>query len=342
MARRKSHAEHENHERWLISYADFITLLFAFFVVMYSLSAINEGKFRVLAQSLAASFRGPPRSITPIQVGHPVRPDLVENQDRAAPRSPAFPLADPVAVPENPMPLALFNRMKPPKSTLSSAGQRVEESPRSATPGGGGADAAQAVADGPGDGQPVSAGSASHGGADPIGAIAAAVREAMRDLIDRKLVTVRRFQFRLEVEINTAILYPSGSARFEPEAIPILRELSRILEAYDNPILVEGFTDDVPISTPLFPSNWELSTARATSVVHLLQGEGIRPERLAAVGHGEYKPTALNDTPAGRRENRKVVLVVLAGSSVLPGGDGLSDEVAMPGSAAEAQSESVP
>jgi chemotaxis protein MotB len=99
MARRKRHEEHENHERWLISYADFITLLFAFFVVMYSLSAVNEGKFRVLSDALAAAFRGAPKNLEPIPLGQLTKPEMVEN--RYMPHAPI--MATPVTLPPKPL-----------------------------------------------------------------------------------------------------------------------------------------------------------------------------------------------------------------------------------------------
>jgi hypothetical protein len=124
------------------------------------------------------------------------------------------------------------------------------------------------------------------------------------------------------------VLFPSGSDRLEIEAIPVLKKIAAVLSGYNNPLRIEGFTDDVPINTPVFPSNWELSTARATSVVHLLQEEGIAAGRMAAVGHGEFKPVMPNDTAEGRRENRRVVLVVLSNEGLSPLRDTLMGPVA--------------
>jgi chemotaxis protein MotB len=134
----------------------------------------------------------------------------------------------------------------------------------------------------------------------------------MGELIEQGMVRVRRFRFWLEIEINTSILFPSGSAELEADAVPALTAVAAVLRQYRNPVRIEGFTDNVPISTYLFPSNWELSSARAHTVLHLLVREGIAPERLAGVGHGEFKPVASNETPDGRRQNRRVVIVVLA------------------------------
>lgn len=269
MARKKKHEEHENHERWLVSYADFITLLFAFFVVMYSISAINEGKYRVLSEALEAAFRSNPKSMEPVEMGKPAKPDVLENRAMGRAQSVARSVTNPVALP-----------LKTPISNPRQ-GRSAEET------------------------------NAAHAG-KAMKEIAEQVEKAMAPLIEKGLIQVRRFRFWLEVEIKTNILFPSGKAELQPAALPVLRSLAAILGKYPNPVHVEGFTDNVPIKTAQFPSNWELSVARATSVVHLLSREGLNPGRMAAVGYGEWKPVAPNDTEEGRAKNRKVVLVVLA------------------------------
>ena len=119
----------------------------------------------------------------------------------------------------------------------------------------------------------------------------------------------------MEVEIKTSILFPSGSAILQPEALPILSEIADILKDFPNPIHVEGFTDSVPINTVAFPSNWELSAGRAASVVHLFTKDGVEPRRMAAIGLGEYRPIADNATAEGRNKNRRVVLLIMESAS---------------------------
>ncbi len=264
MARKKKHEEHENHERWLVSYADFITLLFAFFVVMYSLSAVNEGKFRVMAEALKAAFQSKPMSPDPIQFNSFVKPEILGTPELR--NLPGVTDGDPqaIALPKTPFP-----------------GRRT----------GGQAESGQARA---------------------MREIAEKVNRAMQPLIEKGLIAVKGSRYWLEVEIKSSVLFPSGSAQVQPDAVPVLKRLAGILHEYPNRIQVEGFTDNVPIRTAAFPSNWELSTARATSVVHLFSGVGLSPGRLAAVGYGEHRPSAPNDTEAGRSKNRKVVLVILA------------------------------
>lgn len=274
MARKKKHEEHENHERWLVSYADFITLLFAFFVVMYSVSAINEGKYRVMSDSMVAAFRSQNKSIAPVQLGNPLRTPTIPNQDQnpAAPVRPGFipPLNAPVQI-GSPV-------------TRGSAAMAQAK-----------LDAARATT---------------------MNKMAKELEQALAQLIEKDLVNVRRNKFWMEVEIKTSILFPSGSAQIAPSAIATLEKIAVILGGYPNPIHVEGFTDDKVIRTPAFPSNWELSTARAASVVRLFSRSGIKPDRLAAIGYGEYQPIADNATPEGRNANRRVALVILADPSV--------------------------
>ncbi len=264
MARRRHREEHESHDRWLISYADFITLLFAFFVVMYSVSSVNEGKFRVLSDSMVATFKDPKRSLEPIQVGELVRsleppgphPEPVDEQPVLEPEPPTVPEPAPEPEPET----------------------------------------AQAS------GAPMAA----------LDEMASQVEEQMAPLIDEDVVSVRRMDSWLEVEFNTSILFESGAALLSGRAVNVLTDVAELLRTFPNPVQVEGFTDDVPISTPQFPSNWELSAARAASVVHLFTKVGIRPERMVAIGYGEFRPIGDNGTEQGRRRNRRVVLVIPA------------------------------
>jgi len=124
---------------------------------------------------------------------------------------------------------------------------------------------------------------------------------------------VRRHEFWLEVEVKTDLLFASGEANLSDKAIPPLDALAATLVKYPNPVRVEGHTDNRPISTRYYPSNWELSAARAASVVHRFANAGVAPDRLSVVGFGDNRPVKPNDTPAGRDANRRVVIVILSG-----------------------------
>lgn len=288
MARKKKHEEHENHERWLVSYADFITLLFAFFVVMYSVSSVNEGKYRVLSDALVAAFRAPAKSMTPIQVGTVAKsPSGVEFSIR---KSPAV--------------IKTFDKPLPTPHSKDDQKEKAAQLNRQA----------QSKAQDPSQSKEVTKAQAASEAAADIQKMADEIEHAMQSLITQGMINVRRSTFWLEVEINTSILYSSGSARLQADAVPVLEDLATILVPFPNALHVEGFTDNVPISTLAFPSNWELSAARAASVVTLFAKAGVAPARLAAIGYGEYRPVADNDTEAGRTKNRRVVVVVLSAS----------------------------
>ena len=142
------------------------------------------------------------------------------------------------------------------------------------------------------------------------------VKHAMGDLIQDNLLVVRRKANFIEVEIGTDILYPSGSASLSDRAISVIQRLAAALAPIPNPVRVEGHTDSRPINTREFPSNWELSAARAASVVHLLASSGVDPARLSVVGRAQYTPVQPNDTPEGRNANRRVLIVILSPDNV--------------------------
>jgi chemotaxis protein MotB len=282
MPRKKRHEDHLNHEAWAIPYGDLVTLLLAFFVVMYAISSVNEGKYRVLSDSLFAAFRGAPRTLQPVQVGEKqvgsgadVKTTLVEQAMlEGQPRSMLAPVPVKTGMPDP----------KQAEAALINARQSAR------------AKALQQVAD--------------------------QVAKAMDDLVKANLVMVRRTDFWIEVEIKTDILFPSASAQLEPNAVGVIEKLGEALAPFPNPIRVEGHTDNRPIKTVAFISNWELSAARAGSVVRVLASKGVEASRLAVIGYGENRPTHPNDTADGRNSNRRVVVVILStdtSSSTTPG-----------------------
>ncbi|MGE7992005.1 OmpA family protein, partial [Pseudomonas sp. NPDC089554] len=146
--------------------------------------------------------------------------------------------------------------------------------------------------------------------ADPLKTITEDVREAFGDLISSNQMTVRGNELWVEIELNSALLFGSGDAMPSDIAFDIVEKVAKILRPFANPVHVEGFTDNLPIRTAQYPTNWELSSARAASIVRLLAMEGVSPGRMASVGYGEYQPVASNDTADGRSRNRRVVLVI--------------------------------
>lgn len=150
--------------------------------------------------------------------------------------------------------------------------------------------------------------------ADPrpqqLSKLAADLERVLAPLSAAGLVSVRRIDLGLEVEISNDLMFDSGRAELETSARAALEALAVPLGAIDGFIRVEGHTDDVPIAVTRYPSNWELSAARASAVVLTLTERGVRPERLTVVAHAQYKPLQSNATPAGRDANRRVLLTI--------------------------------
>lgn len=256
MNRRRRIAEDDQHnkERWLISYADFITLLFAFFVVMYSVSSVNEGKYKVLSETMSGVFNVPQRSFRPIDVGDRPLVDVPRSED---------------------------NVIQP----------QVMEAPRNPEID-------------------------EKGRTEALRAMADKLTLEFDDLISQGVITVESNEAWLELSLRNSLLFGSGDAEPHYDAFPVVETIASVLVNRDNAIRVEGFTDDQPIRSSAFPSNWELSAARAAAVVRLLAMEGVEAERLAAIGYGQHQPIARNDTEEGRRRNRRVVLLISRDASI--------------------------
>lgn len=114
------------------------------------------------------------------------------------------------------------------------------------------------------------------------------------------------------VEMKDAILFEPGSASLKVEGVEVLKQLEDLINDFENELVVEGYTDDIPESSTRFPTNWELSTARAVSVVrYLIDEENVDPERLSAVGYGEHRPIVPNDSVENRASNRRVNILII-------------------------------
>jgi chemotaxis protein MotB len=267
--RKKTIEEEPKHAAWAIPYGDLVTLLFAFFVVLYAVSSVNEGKYRALSSTLFTEFNGqkPPGSAPGSAPG-------------ALLATRSYPGTAQSSAPDS---HAIF------ADTATVTRQQAQEIAR-----------AQAES-------------------QALDKVAADVSSAMSDLIKSNLVVVRRKGTTIEVEIRTDILFPSGSATLSATAVEVIRKLAQTLAELPNPVRVEGHTDSQPIETTAFPSNWELSSARAASVVHLIANSGVDPARLSVIGRGQFSPTQPNTTAAGRNANRRVLISILPPGSPEPG-----------------------
>jgi chemotaxis protein MotB len=248
MARKRREEEHENHERWLVSYADFITLLFAFFVVMYAVSSVNEGKYKVLSSSLTNAFKN--------TTGQPGGQPLT-----VMPGSPPI-LSRPIVKADN----------------KSADLKKVEEKKSEKR--------------------------------QQMKSVANNIMEALQPLVAQGKVRLLETSRGVTIEINDSILFPAGQSKLQTASSSAMGAIAQVLADTDFPITIEGHTDNVPISTPQFPSNWELSAMRATTVLRLFNDSGVGAERLTAIGYGETRPIETNTTTEGRARNRRVSILI--------------------------------
>lgn len=254
MPRRRFVEDDENSDRWLLTYSDLITLLLAFFVVMYSMSRIDAKKFGKMSEHLQGAFHS----------GDARGQASAGESDLG---SGALKIGRLKTVAQN-----LRSSLGTSKDRVSMGGQGV----------------------------PMAR-------ADSVAAQSgfSAIEPISMEINERGLV----------IHIVEAALFESGQATLKPEALTILDRIAKEIMNLPNQVRVEGHTDDRPITTTRFPSNWELSSARATSVVRfLIEKHDLSPERLSALGFGEYRPLAPNISDENRAKNRRVDIVVLTDS----------------------------
>lgn len=256
--------EQQGTERWLLSYADFITLLFAFFVVMYSISQVSESKYKILSSSLDKAFDVPQKSILPIQIGEidhnekffgtNAKDQLNQDADADADTDATSDLeSDDTMSNEN------FAKLKESLST------------------------------------------------------------ALDDLVKQDLAEITSNLDWVNINLRSGLLFSSGSDEFNISAEPLLQEVVKHLNSNNQQVIVHGHTDNIPINTTKFPSNWELSSARAVAVVRKLQILSVYAPRMSVEGHAEFHPIASNDTVEGRAKNRRVVISISRKHQALEG-----------------------
>ena len=241
--KRVPEAEKDHGERWMLTYLDLITLLMIFFVVLYSMSKVDDDRFQAIAESLNKALGG----------GTPAK----------------------IEMPTSPVGPSLFQAGSP-SSTTTVPGKENTNAEKMSMEG-----------------------------------IKAKLDKFAEDNgIQTKLMSSME-ERGLVISIQETFLFESGSADIDMRAREILRNISIVLASAPNQIRVEGHTDNLPINTAQFPSNWELSVVRSTNVVLILQREGITPSRLSAAGYGEYRPLASNTNAAGQSQNRRIDLIIL-------------------------------
>lgn len=242
MARQRRTQQPDNLDRWLVSYADFITLLFAFFVVMYAISAVNEGKYKIFTTSVITAFGGHgadrPEAGTDSSEQEALLRSLVERRDARQ-----------------------AERLRKQQEYMQNVARQLNQ--------------------------------------------------VMAPLVNAGQVSVTQTSRGVVLEINASALFVQGEAELHKDAVKVLAQAAQLLQQGEQDIEVDGYTDDVPIKSPRFPSNWELSSARASSVARLFIDHGVEQTRLSVVGSASNNPVASNATPEGRARNRRVTVTIL-------------------------------
>lgn len=250
MARRKPVEDTDNHERWLVSYADLVSLLFAFFVMMYAIASADKEQQSRISPAIGAAFGKPPATgvvdagSAVVAFGAP-QPELRPRQEQQERRR-----------------LVALRRER-----------------------------------------------------EHMSAVARDIRSVLAPLVEQGQVRITESSRGIGVEINASVLFAPGEARLGAESSKALVALAAVMKQDTHAIHVEGHTDNQPIRNSLFPSNWELSAVRATSVVRLLIDNGVDGARLTALGFGEHQPLADNATVQGRMRNRRVQLMILSAAT---------------------------
>ncbi|MFL5826443.1 MAG: flagellar motor protein MotB [Thermoleophilaceae bacterium] len=255
--RKRARGEHENEERWLLTYADMITLLMALFMVLFSMAQVNTSKFEALKQSLQEAFSG-----KVISGGRSIQ--TTGSNDTQTDK----------ATPEPPIPAIQPQIQSKQDQQLKQSGKTEDDEFKRLK-------------------RQIDQYAKAHH-----------LSKQIETVISRRGLVVRL--------LTDRVLFDPGQAQLKIQASPILGRLSQVLKAEGrHPIMVDGHTDNVPIQSAQFPTNWELSTARASTVVRYFIRAGVPQSRLGAAGYADLHPVASNSSENGRSRNRRVEVVLL-------------------------------
>jgi chemotaxis protein MotB len=258
LRKRRHYVEQENVHRWLVSYADYMTLLFALFVVLYAMAMVNEKPFETITESVGRVFQA--NNEQPKNRGHG---DDILNVNTSK-----------------------TNKRLYGNGILDVAGPQLLEGEQSLS-------------------------NISH---SQVGTNLTSLEEelhtALYELVESGYAQLQVDGDWLEIELNSGLLFPSGSSSATNSANNILAVIYDVLGEVTNFVRVRGYTDNQAINTEIFSSNWELSVYRATAVLRVLDKLGMNPARMAIEGYGQYYPSADNATAQGRAKNRKVVIAI--------------------------------
>jgi chemotaxis protein MotB len=265
MGRKKKEEEHENHERWMVSYADFLTLLFAFFTCLYAISTVDAQKMGKMVASMKASFGGEVFDVGSNTLtlddggggGTSVSSEILKNPEVKT------------------------------ESDLNGLEAKKSQTDKSSS-------------------KTILNGDAA------MGRFKRTIEAMLGEEIKNNMVRVRMERRGVVISLGETGMFDSGSIDIKPQGLAMLDAIATSLTTVANQIRIEGHADNIPINTPRFPSNWELSCTRATAVLNrMVTNYGMSQELMIASGYGEWRPVAPNDTAEGRARNRRVDIVVL-------------------------------
>lgn len=279
----ESQDSRQNQDRWLISYADFITLMFAVFAVLYAMTILEHDKIeasavvakpqhKALIEKVAPPLSNAMLGITPLRLASslfPIQPIQLNhlNHNGSLRRLYVFKSSS--------LTEAAAQNIQPPEPKQLLIVQEQAQ----------------------------------------IDLIVAQLQENLALMIEQGKIHIDKSNWGVSVIIDASILFSPANAKLNAQSQQILQSIAAILKNKTHKIRVEGYTDATPINNNLYPSNWELSSARASGVVRFLIEQGIDDNRLAAMGYAGTHPIADNNLSAGRMQNRRVQLMILANTS---------------------------
>lgn len=258
LRKRRHSVEHDDVHRWLVSYADYMTLMFALFVVLYAMAMVNEKPFESVTESIGRVFQA--NEEKPKNKGH--GDDIL------------------------PVNSSKTNKRLYGNGILDEAGPELLD----------GESSLSNISD-------------SETGSN-LTSLETELHSALYDLIESGFAQLQVDGDWLEIELNSGLLFPSGSSSPIPSAKLILEVIYSVIGKASNFVRVRGYTDNQPINNEVYSSNWELSVYRATAILRVLESLSVNPARMAIEGYGQYYPVATNKTSDGRAQNRRVVIAI--------------------------------
>ena len=289
MAKKKKAEPPENHERWLLSYADFMTLLFALFVVLYGFAMSKQTEVKALVQGLIQSFTEmgfvtarPGSTVLGGNLG--IQSSSDDSGISAASPNQVITI---VQAPTQGGGGMLDTGQPPTQQPLPTKSSEMEIKEQ----------------------LPLDSETSNSSGA-PFESLEKEFNQSLEELVNAGLINIKSDENWLTIELSSGLIFPSGSATILLKAKPILKQIAKTLAPLKNYVRVRGYTDNIHIGNELYASNWALSAYRAISVLNSLSGDGIPPAQLAIEAYGEFSPFASNSTERGREVNRKVVIAV--------------------------------